>query len=113
MRHHPELRAIPVIVLTAMVDDENKIERSLQHQSNVKYLRKPFRLAELVNLIRQSLRSAPKNQASSKLVSKGAIRLDTKRRTLWIEDRLMATLSVKKAKLLQALLESTSAVKRS
>jgi DNA-binding response OmpR family regulator len=84
MRLHAELRAIPVIVLTAMVDDENKIERALRQQSNIKYLRKPFQMSELIELIGRTLRSAPKNNPSSPPISKGVIRLDPKCRTLWI-----------------------------
>lgn len=112
MRLHAELRAIPVIVLTAMVDDENKIERSLQQQTNVKYLRKPFQLSELVELIGRTLRSAPKKNSPTPPISKGVFRLDPKCRTLWIEDRFLATVSAKKAHLLQALLESSGPVKR-
>src|SRR5208282_2391358 len=88
MRVRPELRAIPVIVLTALVDDESKIERSLQSQGNVKYLRKPFHLNELIDIIRQTLRSAPNRPPSPPIISKGAVRLDPKCRTIWIDDRL-------------------------
>ena len=112
VRVRPELRDIPVIVITALINDENKIERALQNQGDVHYIRKPFHLNELIELIGRTLRSTPKSQPLPPTVSKGVIRLDPKCRTVWINDRLVATLSPKKAKLLQILIESQGAVKR-
>lgn len=111
-RARPELRDIPVIVITALADDENKLERDLRNQGDVKYLRKPFQLGELIGLIARALRCAPGARPAPPSVSKGAVRLDPKCRTLWIHDRLAATLSPKKARLVQALLESAGPVKR-
>lgn len=114
MRLHPELRAIPVIMMTAMIDDENKIEQALKQQSSVKYLRKPFHINELVDLINRTLHASPfKNRIPPSAIVKGVIRLDPKCRTIWIGDRLLATVSTKKVQLLLALLEADGAVKRS
>src|SRR5579863_2253170 len=112
MRATPELKTLPVIVLTAMADDENKLERELKNLGSVWYVRKPFNLRELTELIRRVLKTQAAQLPAPPSVSKGALRLDPKCRTLWIQDRLIATLSPKKARLVQALLESQGPVKR-
>lgn len=112
VRARPELGNLPFIVLTAMYDDEHRLERDLRDWGRVRYMRKPFDLRELLDLIRRTLAANPPGGSPPPAVRKGALRLDPKCRTLWIEDRLIATLSPKKARLVQLLLESPGPVKR-
>jgi len=112
VRARPEFKDLPIIVLTAMYDDESRLERDLRDWGRVEYMRKPFDVRELLERIRRALQSAPATAPRQPSVAKGAVRLDPKCRTLWIEDRLVATLSPKKARLVQLLLEAPGPVKR-
>lgn len=112
VRARHELQDLPFIVLTAMYDDESRLERDLRDWGRVKYLRKPFQIRELIEMIRRMLSVLPPGAPPPPSISKGTVRLDPKCRTLWIDDRLIATLSPKKARLMQLLLEAPGPVKR-
>jgi two-component system, OmpR family, phosphate regulon response regulator PhoB len=106
------LRDIPVIVMTAHGDKADMLETSLKAQGARAYLRKPFELAEVRSLVRRMLTQYPRVPITAAEVAKGQVRLDVKFRTLWISDRNVATLSPKKARLLELLLTAKGAVKR-
>ncbi len=106
------LKDIPIIVMTGHTDKADMLENSIKAQGVRAYLRKPFELAEMGTLVRRMLSRYPRNPVTTAEVAKGEVRLDIKFRTVWVNDRMVATLSPMKASVLQLLLESKGAVKR-
>jgi DNA-binding response OmpR family regulator len=106
------LTDIPIIVMTAHGDKAEMLEHSIKAQGVRAYLKKPFELGEIRSLVRRMLSQYPRNPVSVAEVAKGEIRLDIKFRTVWIKDKMTATLSPMKAALLQTLLQAKGPVKR-
>ncbi len=106
------LKDIPIIVMTAHGDKADMLEHSIKAQGVRAYLKKPFELGDIRSLVRRMLTQYPRNPVTAAEVAKGEVRLDLKFRTLWVKDRMVATLSPMKASVLQILLESKGAVKR-
>ena len=78
---------LPVLVLTAMGSDEDKI-RGLDLGAN-DYVTKPFSIAELSARVRAALRTASLGPevSNSQLLRAGAIELDLDRRRVAVEDQ--------------------------
>jgi DNA-binding response OmpR family regulator len=106
------VRDIPIIVMTAHGDKADMLESSIKAQGVREYLRKPFEIAEMKSMIRRMLTQYPRKAAAPVIVAKGVVRLDTKFRTVWINDKMIATLSPTKSSVLKLLLESKGPVKR-
>lgn len=106
------VRDIPIIVMTAHSDKFDMLEHSIKAQGVREYLRKPFEISSLKSQIKRMLTQYPRRPTTPSQVSKGVVRLDTQFRTLWINDRVIATLSPMKAQLLKALIDSAGPVKR-
>lgn len=106
------LKDIPIIVMTAHGDKADMLEHSIKAQGVRAYLKKPFELGDIRSLVRRMLTQYPRNPVTSAEVAKGEVRLDLKFRTVWVKDRMVATLSPMKASVLQVLLETRGAVKR-
>ena len=106
------LKDIPIIVMTAHGDKADMLEHSIKAQGVRAYLKKPFELGDIRSVVRRMLTQYPRNPVTAAEVAKGEVRLDLKFRTLWVKDRMVATLSPMKASVLQILLESKGAVKR-
>jgi DNA-binding response OmpR family regulator len=106
------LADIPIIVMTAHGDKADMLEHSIKAQGVRAYMKKPFELGEIRSLVRRMLSQYPRNPVSVAEVAKGEIRLDIKFRTVWIKDKMAATLSPMKAALLQTLLQAKGPVKR-
>lgn len=106
------LKDIPIIVMTGHADKADMLEHSIKAQGVRAYLRKPFELSEMGSLVRRMLQRYPRNPVTAAQVAKGEVRLDIKFRTVWVADRMVATLSPMKASVLHLLLESKGAVKR-
>lgn len=106
------VKDIPIVVMTAHGDRSDMLESSIKAQGVRAYLRKPFQIPEFKSLVRRMLTQYPRAPVTSSQVAKGAVRLDVKFRTLWIDDRLVATLTPVKAALLRLLIESRGPVKR-
>ncbi|MBI2386361.1 MAG: response regulator transcription factor [Elusimicrobia bacterium] len=106
------LKDIPIIVMTAHGDKADMLEHSIKAQGVRAYLKKPFELGEIRSLVRRMLTQYPRNPVTAAEIAKGEVRLDVKFRTVWVKDRMVATLSPMKAAVLQALLEAKGAVKR-
>lgn len=106
------LKDIPIIVMTAHSDKADMLEHSIKAQGVRAYLRKPFELGEIRSLVKRMLTQYPRNPITAAQVAKGEVRLDVKFRTVWIKDRMVATLSPMKASVLQLLLEAKGGVKR-
>jgi DNA-binding response OmpR family regulator len=88
------------------------LETSIKAQGVREYIRKPFEVASLKSIVRRMLTQYPRKAMPSAQVAKGEVRLDTKFRTVWISDKMVATLSPMKAQLLRVLLEAKGPVKR-
>lgn len=113
LTHNVQTRDIPVIVMTAYGDEANLLELSIKAQGARAYIRKPFQLKELVALVRRTLKESPPGESAAQpSVAKGAVRLDPRFRTLWINDQRVATLSEKRCELIRLLLEAKGPVKR-
>jgi DNA-binding response OmpR family regulator len=106
------LKDIPIIVMTGHGDKVDMLEHSMKAQGVRAYLRKPFELKEIRSLVRRMLTQYPRNPVTASQVAKGEVRLDVKFRTVWVNDRMVATLSPMKATVLQLLLEAKGPVKR-
>lgn len=106
------IKDIPIIVMTAHGDKADMLESSIKAQGVREYVRKPFEVAEVKGLVRRMLGQYPRKALPTAQVAKGEVRLDTKFRTVWISDKMVATLSPMKAELLKILLEAKGPVKR-
>lgn len=106
------VRDIPIIVMTAHGDKAELLESSLRAQGVREYLRKPFEIAGLKSLVKRLMAQYPRRAAAPAQIAKGAVRLDTRFRTVWINDNMVATLSPIKAVLLRELIEAKGAVTR-
>lgn len=109
----PHLRGIPVIVMTGHSGDMDNLERTLKEHGVREYVRKPFEFKQMVSLIARLLAQSPKPQTGlGAQAAKGVVRLDVQFRTVWVKDKLLATLSPHKAELLKLLMDSEGPVKR-
>lgn len=113
MQENVMLRDIPVIVMTAYGDKSDMLERSIRAQGAREYIRKPFRPTDIISLIKRTLAQYPKEKAAApRQYAKGVLRLDPGYRTLFVQDKLIGTLTPKEAQVLQLLLDSKGAVPR-
>ncbi|MBI5883168.1 MAG: response regulator transcription factor [Elusimicrobia bacterium] len=110
MTAHPVARRIPVIVVTGHGDKPGMLEETIKAHGAVEYLRKPFELRELIRLAARTLAKVPSVSSSAESVQKGSVRLDVRYRTVWVADKLLATLSPQKAAVLRLLIESAGPV---
>ncbi len=106
------VRDIPIIVMTAHGDKADMLEHSIKAQGVREYLRKPFEIAALKSIVRRMLTQYPRKPAPPSQVAKGEVRLDVKLRTVWIQDKMVATLSPTKSDVLRVLIEAKGGVKR-
>jgi len=106
------VRDIPIIVMTAHGDRPDMLETNIKAYGVREYLRKPFDIHSMKSLIKRMLTQYPRKAAPLSQVAKGVVRLDTQFRTLWVDDKMVGTLSPTKAKLLQQLIEARGPVKR-
>lgn len=112
IKEHKTARDIPIIVTTAYQDDVNFLESKIRALGVLEYLRKPVRLEEVKRLIRTILAGVEERAPLALDIRKGAVRIDPKYRTVWVKDRLVATLPPKRFELLRALLQSVGSVTR-
>lgn len=106
------MQTLPIIVMTAHGDAKDKIERKVKSFGAREYVRKPFNIKDVIGLVGRTLSRQAAATTSSKNISKGGVRLELGYKTLWIEDRLVATLSPYKVKLLELLLGAKGPVHR-
>ena len=110
VRRHKQAKDIPIIVLTCYSDDARFVESAVKSLGVVEYIRKPADMKELLGLIRRVLSGRAERTAPNLNLRRGGMRLDPKFRTLWINDRLAATLTPKRFDLLFALMQSRGEV---
>lgn len=105
---------IPVVIVTGFGDEANLLGSSVRALGAADYLRKPIRIEELLGCVKKILlqfqRPKSKAGAGPQELRKGVIRADPKFRTVWINDRLAATLSFKEFALLRCLIKSPGPV---
>lgn len=106
------VKDIPVVVMTAHGDKTDMLESSIKAQGVRAYLRKPFEVPEFKSVVRRMLQQYPRKPVTNDHVAKGVVRLDTGLRTVWIDDRLVATLTPVKANLLRLLIDARGPVKK-
>lgn len=105
---------IPVVIVTAYGDEANMLGQSVVALGAAAYLRKPVIISELLACVRENLTQLPLNgggkRAAVDEVRKGSVRADLKFRTVWINDRLIATLPDKEFALLRRLIMKPGSV---
>jgi len=106
------VRDIPIIVMTAHGDKADMLEHSIKAQGVRAYIRKPFELQDMRATVRRLLAQYPRKPVASAQIAKGQLRLDTKTRTVWSSDKLVATLAPTRAELLRVLLQAAGPVTR-
>ncbi|MBI4422124.1 MAG: response regulator transcription factor [Elusimicrobia bacterium] len=102
-----DVRDLPIIVITAYGDDVSMLEHSVKALGAIEYLRKPLEMAMLLNHIKRALAARPKQSPAPEDIRRGAIRADPRFRTVFINDRLIATLPSRRFQLLQTLMEAS------
>ena len=106
LKANPATRDVPIIVMTAYYGSATLVESEIRRLGVIEYLRKPFKLADLVRLLRALIDGLPAPPPAQPVVKKGCIRLDPASRGVWVDDRLVATLPPIRFALLRALVES-------
>ncbi|MDE2292732.1 MAG: response regulator transcription factor [Elusimicrobia bacterium] len=112
---HPDLRGIPVLVMTAYGGGSrgSVLEQTVRALGAVEYLQKPFRVAELNRRVKSCLASRPPTPPPpGRELGAGDVRLDTRLRSVVIGGRHVATLAEKRFELLAALVEADAPVSR-
>ena len=112
LKANKETREIPILVITAYGDEANMLEHSVKLLGAVEYIKKPLEMRELLQLIKKNLLGQPRKEEPAPDIKKGVVRADPKFRSVWIEDRLVTSLSPKEFKLLKTLLEAEGEVKK-
>ena len=106
---------VPVIIVTGFGDEANLLGHSVKALGAADYLRKPVQIQDLLQTVKKTLRSHPRAKQASvdettPKLQKGVLKADPKFRTLWINDRLVATLPHKEFALLQCLMKKPGPV---
>ncbi|MBI5594692.1 MAG: response regulator transcription factor [Elusimicrobia bacterium] len=111
---HPDLKGIPVLVMTAFGDNKRGgvLEQTVRALGAVEFLAKPFRINELTRRVRACLAARPARAETGREVRRGDVRLDTRLRTVLIHDRLVATLPHNRFELLAFLASADGPVAR-
>ncbi len=110
VRSHRSAWAIPVIVTTAHYKAPAFLEAEIRPLGVVEYLPKPVRLEDLILLIKRVARPVRLGTPQGLKLRKGEIRVDPRYRTVWLKDRLLATLPPKRFEVLFALVQSPGEV---
>ena len=117
LSRHDEARDIPVIVATAYGDEAGMLKCSIEALGAAYYLRKPIDMEELVRSVRRVLAAFPRSRPGRPpqpppRVRKGALSADPKLRTVWVDDRLVATLVRKEFAVLECLMRRPGPLSR-
>ncbi len=110
VKENKTARDIPIIVMTAFSADAKFIESAIRPLGILEYLRKPVDIDELIRLIKRVLQGRRARTAPIQRLRKGSVRLDPKYRSVWIDDKLVATLAPKRFSVIEALVENRGEV---
>ncbi len=110
-------RSIPIIIVTAYGDEADMLKYSVEALGAAYYLRKPIDFSELSGSVKRVLAGFPRPAADGAVspqpeLRKGAVRADPRMMTVWVDDRLVATLVPKEFALLRLLMERPGPVSR-
>lgn len=111
LKEHERLREVPVIVTTAFSEAPEALEAKVRPLGIVEYLRKPFQIEELVRVLRRVTQPA-EARGRPPPIRKGRFRLDPAQRTVWIDDRLIASLTDVRFAVLRELARAAGPVAR-
>ena len=101
---HPDLRRIPILVMTAFGGGGSRVlEQTVRALGAVEYLEKPFRVKELVRRVKECLARHPRPSEPGRELATGDVRLDARLKTVRVSDRLVATLPTLRFDLLATL----------
>lgn len=103
MHSHQATRSIPVIVTTAYSGEAAFVERNIRSLGALEYMRKPVGISDLLRSIRRLLDGRTPREAPEEGPSRGVLRLEPRARTVWISDKLAATLPPKRFELMRLL----------
>jgi len=114
MRESKSTKDIPIIIVTGFGGETGLLGDATVTQGAVAYLRKPVDVPELLNVVKQALANSPGEAGAAAVrgreVVKGSVRADPRLATVWVNDRLIATLPRKRFALLQRLMDSPGPV---
>lgn len=102
---------IPAIIVTAFGDEADMVKTAVEVLGAVNFLRKPVRIQELLQSIKQVLATSPRQALrlapqKARELRKGCVRADPKSMTVWIDERLVGALPQKEFALLKCLIQS-------
>lgn len=114
LHSHPDLKGIPVLVMTAFGDNKRGgvLEQTVRALGAVEFLQKPFRVNELTRRVKACLALRPAAPAPGRELRKGDVRMDSRLKTVMVHDRLVATLPHNRFELLAALVSADGPVSR-
>jgi DNA-binding response OmpR family regulator len=112
VKTHKDFRDVPIIVVTAYEDRVSMVESSVKALGAPVFLRKPISMSELVMHVKRELAQVQKKETPPPELRKGAVRADPRFRTVWVEDRLVATLPIRRFQLLKLLMDADGEVSK-
>lgn len=110
IKQHKKAKDIPIVVMTGYPIEVNFAESAIKSMGIVEYIRKPVQIQELLSLVRRVLGQRGTRTAPNLRLRKGAVRIDPKFRTVWINDKLAATVSPRRFEILFDLVQNKGAV---
>jgi two-component system phosphate regulon response regulator PhoB len=115
LKQQKPVRAIPVIIVTAYGDEADMLKYAVEALGAESYIRKPINFQELVRSVKVVLAQTaakPRVNGKDQELRKGAVRGDPQLLTIWIDDRLVATLPYKEFALFETLIKSPGPMKK-
>lgn len=112
LRAHPEAKDLPVLAMTAFRERAGELARELADLGVAGFVLKPVEVAELVGSVRRTLSARAERTAPDLRLRKGAVRLDPKFRSVWVEGKLAATVGRRRFEVLLELVSAPGAVAR-
>lgn len=112
LRGHPGAKDLPVLAMTAFRERAGELARELSDLGVLGFVLKPVEVGELVGAVRRALEVRAERTAPDLRLRKGAVRLDPKFRTVWVDGKLAATVGRRRFEVLLELVSAGGAVPR-
>jgi two-component system phosphate regulon response regulator PhoB len=87
LRHDDELRNVPIIMLTAKAEEQNRVDGFELGADD--YVTKPFSVRELMLRVNAILQRTRKDQHHTGEISFGRLRIDPEAHRAWVDDQLV------------------------
>lgn len=110
LKANPATREVPIVVMTAYYGSASFVESEIRKLGIIEYLRKPFKMSDLVRLLRGLIEGLPAPPPARPAVKRGCIRLEPVSRGVWVDDKLVATPPPIRFAVLLALVESAGPI---